>query len=542
MLVLNRLPQNPQFVCRGNSDLPIHARQWFELPGRDDGEPEVWCYTDQLSYAPGETVFLQAISSVTSISVQVYSQNLIPLCLLDFKTTAQWMQTPDDASVNGCQWPQVAEFKISRDWPSGVYRICVRADEQARADHLIVVRPSATEDKKQRLLLITSDCTWAAYNDWGGSNHYEGIVNPQDNQFSAQLSSHRPFARGFIEFPADAPRTLPKQPPKNGEITYPHMEWAWREGYSKKYASAGWAGYEKIFYHWAEQRNFECDVATQQDLHYRPEVLDGYQCVVFVGHDEYWSWAMRDAIDNFVTQGGNVARFTGNFMWQIRLQQDGLRQICHKYRAHTDDPLMNSPNQHLVTTTWEAGFINRPGHQTFGLNALKGLYAGWGGMAANGPGGFTLYRPEHWAFTGCKLGYGDILGAHSRIFGYEVDGLDYCIKEGLPIPEACAGLPDDLQILALGLARLREDNFNSPLDALFVGDEDAIYAANILHGECSEQTLESVNRGSGMVVHFHKGQGEVFHAGTTEWVAGLLRRDKAVEQVTKNVLNHFLYV
>ena len=121
-----------------------------------------------------------------------------------------------------------------------------------------------------------------------------------------------------------------------------------------------------------------------------------------------------------------------------------------------------------------------------------------------------------------------------------MDGLDYGIEKGLPFPEQCEGLPDNLQILALGLARLREDNFINQSGPLFVGDEDAKYAAQVLYDDDSEEILERVNRGSGMIVHFHKGKGEVFHAGTTEWVAGLLRKDFAVEQVTRNVLNRFL--
>ena len=44
-----------------------------------------------------------------------------------------------------------------------------------------------------------------------------------------------------------------------------------------------------------------------------------------------------------------------------------------------------------------------------------------------------------------------------------------------------------------------------------------------------------------MIVHFRKGKGEVFHAGTTEWIAGLIYHDPAVEQVTKNVLDRFLF-
>ena len=43
-----------------------------------------------------------------------------------------------------------------------------------------------------------------------------------------------------------------------------------------------------------------------------------------------------------------------------------------------------------------------------------------------------------------------------------------------------------------------------------------------------------------MIVSFSKGAGEVFHAGSVEWVAGLLRRDAQVERVTRNVLDRFL--
>ena len=43
-----------------------------------------------------------------------------------------------------------------------------------------------------------------------------------------------------------------------------------------------------------------------------------------------------------------------------------------------------------------------------------------------------------------------------------------------------------------------------------------------------------------MIVTFTRGKGEVFHAGTTEWVAGLLRHDKSIEQVTRNVLDRYL--
>lgn len=287
-------------------------------------------------------------------------------------------------------------------------------------------------------------------------------------------------------------------------------------------------------------QGYELDVATQQDLHFRPEVLDGVACVVLVGHDEYWSWQMRDAIDDYVAGGGRVARFAGNFMWQIRIEHHGTTQVCHKYLARQEDPYYVTQNRHLTTTSWEAEEIARPGRATFGLDASRGLYAGWGGLAHRGAGGFTVYRPDHWSLAGAKLGYGDLLGAKSRIFGYEVDGLDYRIEDGLPYPAVDSHLADEFSIIAMGLARLREDNFGAAPEPLFVGDDDARFIAELRFGNTDATSLARVDRGSGMVVHFSKGQGQVFHAGTTEWVAGLLRRDPAVEQVTRNVLNRFL--
>ncbi len=541
-----RLPQNPCFVVRGDPDRPVHQRQWYEFPGRDDGLPEVWCYTDRLSYATGETLALHLSASEDEVRIEIRREGARPRRMLERGISASWRDTPDDASVVGCGWPAAAAFAIDETWPSGAYRVTARvadsAGREAAAHHLFVVRPRPGQGAGQcaeRLLLITSDATWCAYNDWGGSNHYEGVIDPASSRFSPHLSNQRPFARGFVALPEEAPRTLPKKPPPLGApVAYPHIDWAWASGHTKKYASAGWASYERHFVDWAEAAGYAVDLATQQDLHFRPEVLEGYRCLVIVGHDEYWSWEMRDAVDAFVERGGRVARFAGNFLWQIRLEDEGRRQVCHKYLAREEDPLYGGPERHLTTNCWEAAEVGRPGSATFGLDATRGLYAGWGGLAPRGAGGFTLHRPEHWAFEGSGLGYGDLLGAAARIFGYEVDGLPYRIEDGLPAPDPEARVPDGLTILALGLARLRESGGNP--EALFVGDEDARFIADTLHGEASPATLARLDRGSGMIVHFPKGRGEVFHAGTTEWVAGLLRRDPAVERVTRNVLDRFL--
>jgi hypothetical protein len=318
------------------------------------------------------------------------------------------------------------------------------------------------------------------------------------------------------------------------------MEWAYATGHSKKYASAGWASYDSHFFRFAERAGYQVDLACQHDLHFSPEILADYDCAVFVGHDEYWTWEMRDAVDAFVDQGGHAARFAGNFMWQTRLEDKARSQVCYKYRARAEDPVYRGGDVTRATNSWEAPEIGRPGCKTFGLNASNGVYAGWGGCAPRGVRGFPVYRPQHWAFAGTGLYYGDLLGAESHIYGYEVDGLDYEMRHGLPYPSATSGAPDGLEILALGMACQVEESPDVPLEDQFFGDEDGRFIAETLYGSASDENLEKVRYSNGMIVNFRHGKGEVFHAGTCEWVAGLLRQDAMVERVTRNVLDRYL--
>ncbi len=510
----------------------------YEYPGMDAG-PEVWLYSDRLSYAPGDVVTLFVSSTAPLVSLEVMRDGAAQTPLFETSgIAARWQDTPEDCSVEGCGWQATTEIRIPAGALSGGYRATARIDG-AVCDHLIVVRPTA--GATGRLLQIAATGTWTAYNTWGGSNHYQGITGPNGDLYAPVVSLQRPFGRGFVTLPREAPRVpLEVTPPPASAPRYPHMEWAFAAGYSKKYASAGWASYDRHFFRWAENHGYAVDLATQHDLQFRPELLEGYACLVCVGHDEYWTWEMRDAVDAFVERGGRVARFAGNFMWQTRLEDEGRRQVCYKYRAREEDPLYGTAQGHLTTTSWEAPEVGRPGAETFGLNATRGLYVGWGGCAPRGQRGFPIYRPAHWAFAGTGLYYGDLLGADSHVFGYEVDGLDHVIRNGLPEATGAEGAPDGVEILALGVSSLIEENADVPVEDQFLTDADARFVARTLVGDDGPAALEQVKRGCGMIVTFARGQGEVFHAGSCEWVAGLLRRDPQVERVTRNVLDRYL--
>ncbi len=529
-------PEQRRFAVRGC---------YYEHPGMDGERGEIWCYTDRFSYTPGETVALHVSSTAPSFGMEVTRDGGLEAPVLTRRNlAARWQDTPDQCSVEGCGWQTSFEFTVDESWPSGAYRVTLAAEgrdgQPIRCHHLFIVRP-APGRKPGRILQVAATGTWLAYNTWGGSNAYDGITGPNRNEYARMVSTQRPWCRGFVVLPPGAPRVpLEVSLPPQTVPRYPHMEWAFATGHSKKYASAGWASYDSHFFRWAERAGYAIDLASQHELHFSPEILDGYDCVVFVGHDEYWTWEMRDAVDGYVERGGRAARFAGNFMWQTRLEDEGRRQVCYKYKARAEDPAYRGGDVKRATNSWEAPEIGRPGAETFGLNSTRGVYAGWGGCAPRGVRGFPVYRPEHWAFAGTGLFYGDLLGAGSHAYGYEVDGLDYEIRNGRPYPTAASGAPDGLDILAMGMAsQVEEADFLSPEDQFF-GDEDGRFIAETLYGDGSDDNLEKVRYSNGMIVNFPKGKGEVFHAGSCEWVAGLLRRDAMVERVTANVLDRFL--
>lgn len=539
---------NPHFVDYGLTAEQLQEAvrgHYYEYAGMDGDKGEIWCYTRRYAYPAGATIELHVSSTASFFDLEIIRDGARKsLVYAEGNIPSFWQSTPDDCSINGCNWQPTFTFTIPDHWSSGAYLINLKATglkgEPIVCQHMFIVHPMPGK-KSKRLLQIAATGTWTAYNTWGGSNHYQGLTGPEKNKYSPIVSIERPLARGFVQLPDDAPR-VPLSPsiPPAMIPRYPHMEWAYANGYSRKYASSGWASYDSHFFRWAEKQGYEIDLASQHELHFMPQLLADYECVVFVGHDEYWTWEMRDAVENYVNNGGHVARFAGNFMWQSRFEDAGTRHICYKYRARDEDPVYQTSDKNKTSGAWEDPVIGRPGALTFGLNATNGMYAGWGGCAPRGTRGFPVYRPEHWAFSGTGLYYGDQLGVDSHAYGYEVDGLDYIIRNGLPEPSDTSGAPEGLQILAVGMSSLKEESSDIPAEHRFMGDADARFVARIRFGSDAPEYIDRVKRGNGMIVNFKMGKGEVFHAGSCEWITGLLRNDPMIQKVTANVLNRYL--
>ena len=504
---------------------------YYEMASDDPSRAQVWFYVAALSHAPGEVLRLHAMGSAATARLEIARDGLVPEPVLTTTIALSFEATPADCSVTGCAWPERFALTIPADWRSGVYVITLSVPGH-RSQGMFVLR-AAKPAAKIALMLATG--TWAAYNDWGGSNHYQGLTGPSGGEAAAEVSLLRPWASGFVRWPDGAPR-IPHASPLLSKPRYPHMEFARASGVSKKYASSGWAAFERPFALWCEGQGIALDYLTQHDLHRDPAALDGHARALVVGHDEYWTWEMRDHLEGWLDAGGELARFAGNFYWQTRLSDDLTLQTCHKTRAPIDDPARFTDVTRL-TTYWDAPATGRPAVATMGLTGAMGVYAGWSRCAAHGSGGFAIYRPDHWSLRDTGLGYGDVLGAASKIFGYEVDGVDYTMTHGLPVAAVGAGLQGALEIIGLSPATSLAHSTGPGDRDPFIGRLDAEDLAQVLYGGTGEVAMGRASRGNGCMAEYRRGKGAVYNAGSCEWVAGLIARERSVEQVTRNVLN-----
>lgn len=503
---------------------------YFEMASADPARPQVWGYTDRISHAPGEMLRLHLMSSARDVRLRIERDGLVPEVVHEATLAGGFAPAPADCSVSGCDWPERLALAIPETWRSGVYRIVLSVPGHS-SEHMFVLRslqPCAP------IAMVLTTGTWCAYNDWGGSNHYQGLTGPDRQRFAAQVSVWRPWATGFVRWPENAPR-IPHSSPLNEPPTYPHMIFARAQGVSKKYASSGWAAFERPFALWCGAQGIALDYLTQHDLHADPRALDGYPRALIAGHDEYWTWEMRDTLEAWLDDGGRLCRFGGNFFWQTRLSADLSVQTCYKGRAASEDPVAQTDRSRM-TDHWDHREVGRPATLTMGLTGSAGVYAGWSRCAAHGAGGFTIYRPGHWALAGTGLGYGDVLGGQARIFAYEVDGVDYVMRHGLPHPSKEAALAGELTIVGLAPATTQAHATGEADRDAFIGSEDAEALAMSLFGRLDEETLARVTHGNGAMAEYRRGRGGVFNAGSCEWVAGLIARDGAVEQVTRNIL------
>ena len=169
---------------------------------------------------------------------------------------------------------------------------------------------------------------------------------------------------------------------------------------------------------WTENNGIPLAYAANSDLEFHPDVLKSRQLVISVGHDEYWSAPMRDNLEAFIGEGGNVAFLSGNTCcWQVRSEDDGSALTCWKQNYHSD-PVYGARKEYaLLSSLWSHSLIGRPENTLTGVGFLWGGYHKSHGQYMDGSGAFTAHRTDHWIFEGTRIKPNDDIGGKHTVAG-----------------------------------------------------------------------------------------------------------------------------
>jgi hypothetical protein len=188
--------------------------------------------------------------------------------------------------------------------------------------------------------------------------------------------------------------------------------------------------------------------------------------------------------------------------------------------------------------------IGRPETETIGLTFTRGGYHRVGQAVPRGSGGYTVQEPDHWAFAGTGLRYGDEVGTTATAVGYEVDGCALALVDGRYRPTNEDGAPGTLEVLAIAPAHLLSisaDLCEAP-PALWASVDppgDLEWVSSILFGDASPNHTSRITNGHAVMATFTGGSGTVFNAGSANWCYGL-GADPLLEQITRNVVRRFI--
>jgi hypothetical protein len=147
---------------------------------------------------------------------------------------------------------------------------------------------------------------------------------------------------------------------------------------------------------WLEREGIAYDCCTDLDLHDGSIDVSTYRAIASFGHHEYWSREMRERVEAFLAQGGNVAFFGANTCW-FEIDYDAQRKAIRRAGRWNDNP------------EWR-------------MTGVSYAFGGGKWVGERPATGFTVTRADHWIFEGTALRAGDTFGVRDHLIGYECDG------------------------------------------------------------------------------------------------------------------------
>jgi hypothetical protein len=361
-----------------------------------------------------------------------------------------------------CDWsdPYVLSIPFNpsdpTDWASGIYLAKLTAGASGKQSYIVFV---VRDDARNGVVLFQSSVTtYAAYNNWGGYNFYDAYS--RDGRPAYKLSFNRPYFN-------------PMQP-HGGK------------------GAGDFLGWELQMLRFLEREGYDLAYTTNIDVGDAPQRLLQHRAFLSVGHDEYWTWEMRDAVENARDNGVHLGFFGANACyWQVRMEADRKGRpdrtvVGYKYYTMDADPMV-AIDPSRSTLLWRDPAVNRP------EAALIGVMYDYNSVDLD----MVMADTSGWVCHGAGLGRGDAL---KGMLGYEVDRVD---------PRSS---PPGIQVIA-----------------------------------SSPYTVSGETRHAHMTCYTHASGACVFATGSMQWNWGLDdfgpwgdRVNPAVQQITRNVMNRFV--
>lgn len=238
-----------------------------------------------------------------------------PNCNQDFST----------GLVSCANWAPSYALEVPTDWASGVY--IAKLTRQDTGGENVVVFTVRDDNRKSDILFQQSLFTYQAYNNYGGKATYtslsDGCTTVAQTPRAVKVSFHRPIVVG------DSTGGIVLN--TYFRVEYPMVRWLEAQGYDVTYS-------------------------TTLDTHRSgkpgaPNRLLDHRAFLSVGHDEYWTQEMRNAITAARDAGVHLGFFSANTSyWRVRLEPD---------------PFTGEPDSVMVTyKTTESGPPDPSGHPT----------------------------------------------------------------------------------------------------------------------------------------------------------------------------------
>ena len=254
--------------------------------------------------------------------------------------------TKPPESMVTAEWPIAWFFKVNQKTLPGQYLI--RLDDKTGDSNFVPIMVTNPE-ARSAVTFISSVLTWQAYNEWGGYSLYKGPNRTRGTRGTV-VSLDRPYDG-------------------DGAGQFRYMEFP--------------------IVRLAEKLGIDMTYITDFELNKNVSALEYTKSIVFGGHSEYWTTAMRDAVDSAVARGVNMVSFGGNAGYNRPRLQAADRQIV-MWRGMKADP--NRRNPILATTRWRSSPIGRPESMLFGAQYV--------GLGVNGD--YTVAHPLRWPFAVMK--------------------------------------------------------------------------------------------------------------------------------------------